>query len=60
MDRNKLLKFLPFHLIVMKNCGHVICHLCVDKFVRQSKQCYVCETKTKEKDIIDMSSEGAF
>jgi nitric oxide synthase-interacting protein len=27
-------------------------------FVKKSKQCYVCEKKTKSKDIIDMSPEG--
>jgi nitric oxide synthase-interacting protein len=27
-------------------------------FVKKSKQCYVCEKKTKSKDIVDMSPEG--
>ncbi|KAI8078175.1 uncharacterized protein B0P05DRAFT_470513 [Gilbertella persicaria] len=45
-------------LSVMRNCGHVICNTCVDMFVAKSKKCYVCETKTKSKDIVDMSPEG--
>ncbi|CDH50037.1 zinc finger nitric oxide synthase-interactingprotein [Lichtheimia corymbifera JMRC:FSU:9682] len=43
---------------VMRNCGHVICNTCVDMFVKKSKRCYVCEKKTKSKDIVDMSAEG--
>lgn len=27
-------------------------------FVKKSKKCYVCESKIKSKDIIDMSPEG--
>ncbi|KAI8382320.1 hypothetical protein BD560DRAFT_444244 [Blakeslea trispora] len=45
-------------LSVMRNCGHVICNTCVDMFVAKSKKCYVCEVKTKSKDIVDMSPEG--
>lgn len=44
--------------IVLRNCGHVICNGCVDKFVSKSKKCFVCESKVKTKDIIDMSPEG--
>ncbi|KAF7727150.1 hypothetical protein EC973_008011 [Apophysomyces ossiformis] len=43
---------------VMRNCGHVICNACTDMFVKKSKKCYVCEKKTKSKDIVDMSAEG--
>ncbi|KAI9323519.1 hypothetical protein BX666DRAFT_2022249 [Dichotomocladium elegans] len=43
---------------VMRQCGHVICNSCVDMFVKKTKRCYVCETKTKSKDIVDMSPEG--
>ncbi|KAI9030018.1 hypothetical protein CLU79DRAFT_695200 [Phycomyces nitens] len=45
-------------LSAMRNCGHVICNICVDMFVKKTKKCYVCETKTKPKDIVDMSPEG--
>ncbi|KAI9471868.1 MAG: hypothetical protein EXX96DRAFT_582039 [Benjaminiella poitrasii] len=45
-------------LSVLRNCGHVICNHCVNMFVTKSKACYVCEKKTKTKDIIDMSPEG--
>ncbi|CAO3613605.1 unnamed protein product [Cunninghamella blakesleeana] len=43
---------------VMRHCGHVICQNCVDMFVKKTKKCYVCEEKTKSKDIIEMSAEG--
>ncbi|CAG8457413.1 10311_t:CDS:2 [Paraglomus occultum] len=43
---------------VMKPCGHVICSSCVDKFVKKSKKCFVCDVKCKDKDVIDMSGEG--
>ncbi|ORZ00409.1 hypothetical protein BCR43DRAFT_140319 [Syncephalastrum racemosum] len=43
---------------VMRHCGHVLCNACADMFVKKSKKCYVCEKKTKSKDIIDMSPEG--
>ena len=42
----------------MKPCGHVICKICVDKFVRKTKQCFVCDIKCRDKDIADMSGEG--
>ncbi|CAO3586092.1 unnamed protein product [Absidia cylindrospora] len=45
-------------LSVMRNCGHVICQSCVDMFIKKTKSCYVCEEKTKAKDIVDMTSEG--
>ncbi|KAI7901006.1 uncharacterized protein BX663DRAFT_537339 [Cokeromyces recurvatus] len=45
-------------LSVLRNCGHVICNHCIKMFVAKSKTCYVCEKKTKTKDIIDMSPEG--
>lgn len=45
-------------LLVLRKCGHVICNKCIDSFVKKSQTCYVCEHKTKEKDIIDMSAEG--
>lgn len=43
---------------VLRKCGHVICNKCIDSFVRKSQRCYVCEKKTKDKDIVDMSAEG--
>ncbi|KAJ2959553.1 hypothetical protein NQZ79_g5023 [Umbelopsis isabellina] len=45
-------------LSVLRKCGHVICNKCIDSFVRKSQRCYVCEKKTKDKDIVDMSAEG--
>lgn len=44
----------------MKPCGDVICKVCVEKFVKKSKKCFVCNIKCKEKDIADMSGEGDF
>jgi nitric oxide synthase-interacting protein len=49
---------INFVLIVLRQCGHVICNSCIDMFVKKSKKCYVCEEKTKTKDVIDMSPEG--
>ncbi|CAG8439597.1 10893_t:CDS:2 [Ambispora gerdemannii] len=43
---------------LLKTCGHVICGVCVDKFVSKAHRCFVCEAKCKEKDIADMSGEG--
>ncbi|KAG2180233.1 hypothetical protein INT43_004022 [Umbelopsis isabellina] len=43
---------------VLRKCGHVICNKCIDSFVRKSQRCYVCEKKSKDKDIVDMSAEG--
>ncbi|RIA96336.1 hypothetical protein C1645_687968 [Glomus cerebriforme] len=45
-------------LCLIKPCGHVICKICVDKFVRKAKQCFVCDVKCRDKDIADMSGEG--
>ncbi|CAJ0752515.1 2966_t:CDS:10, partial [Entrophospora sp. SA101] len=45
-------------ICLIKPCGHVICKICVDKFVKKSKRCFVCDFKCKEKDITDMSGEG--
>ncbi|KTW30912.1 uncharacterized protein T551_01464 [Pneumocystis jirovecii RU7] len=54
---------------LMKLCGHVICTICLDQFVRDSGVCYVCETSLylEEKDaaknisklsIVELSKEG--
>ncbi|ORX58051.1 hypothetical protein DM01DRAFT_1301989 [Hesseltinella vesiculosa] len=45
-------------LCLMRPCGHVVCRGCLDMFVKKSKKCFVCETKIKSKDILDMSPEG--
>ncbi|CAG8691408.1 1070_t:CDS:2 [Cetraspora pellucida] len=45
-------------ICLMKRCGHVICKVCVEKFVKNSKQCFVCSEKCRSKDIADMSGEG--
>ncbi|CAI2173773.1 8093_t:CDS:2 [Funneliformis geosporum] len=45
-------------ICLMKTCGHVICKICVDRLVRKTKQCFVCDAKCRDKDIADMSGEG--
>ncbi|RKP11031.1 hypothetical protein THASP1DRAFT_21358 [Thamnocephalis sphaerospora] len=41
-----------------RNCGHVLCSRCMDQFVRKSQRCFVCEKKCKDKDIIQLATEG--
>ncbi|KAG5437868.1 hypothetical protein PCANB_000583 [Pneumocystis canis] len=54
---------------LMKLCGHVVCTICLDQFIRESGVCYVCETSlylekkgakknTSELSIIELSKEG--
>lgn len=54
---------------IMKLCGHVICTICLDQFVRESGVCYVCEVSLYVQDknsmknesklsIVELSSEG--
>lgn len=53
----------------MKSCGHVICTICLDQFVRESGVCYVCESSLYVQNndvakndskllIVQLSSEG--
>ncbi|KTW28420.1 hypothetical protein T552_04124 [Pneumocystis carinii B80] len=54
---------------IMKLCGHVICTICLDQFVRESGVCYVCESSLYVQNngtmkneskllILQLSSEG--
>ncbi|KAK2460820.1 hypothetical protein APHAL10511_007290 [Amanita phalloides] len=45
-------------VFVMKPCGHVACKTCVDSLIRASKQCIVCDTQLKEKEIVELKREG--
>ena len=45
---------------VMKPCAHVTCKTCTDSLVRPAKQCIVCDTQLKEKDVIELKREGSF
>ncbi|KAF8961809.1 hypothetical protein BDZ97DRAFT_1663530 [Flammula alnicola] len=45
-------------LFLSKPCGHVTCKTCTDTLVRPSKQCIVCDTKLKDKDVIELKREG--
>ena len=45
-------------------CGHVICKPCFEKFMAESKSCYVCETsiegsKAGSLNIVQLRSEGS-
>ena len=44
---------------VMKPCAHVTCKTCTDSLVRPAKQCIVCDTQLKEKDVIELKREGS-
>ena len=46
-------------LAVMKPCGHVTCKTCTETLVKPAKQCIVCDVKLGDKDIIELSREGA-
>jgi nitric oxide synthase-interacting protein len=70
LSNNLILSSMPFsssptipHLdrfIVSKPCGHVTCKTCTETLVKPSKQCIVCDTALKEKDIIELKREGWF
>ncbi|KAI9098103.1 hypothetical protein DFS34DRAFT_97544 [Phlyctochytrium arcticum] len=45
-------------IVVLKNCGHVLCKTCCGKFVRPTKKCHQCEVKCKDRDIIEFQSDG--
>ncbi|KAF8646656.1 hypothetical protein AX16_007154 [Volvariella volvacea WC 439] len=45
-------------LFLMKPCSHVTCKTCTDTLIRPSKQCVVCDSQLKEKDIIELRREG--
>jgi hypothetical protein len=42
----------------MKPCSHVVCKVCVDKLVRVTKQCIVCDHVLDDKDMIELKREG--
>ena len=46
------------YLLVAKPCAHVTCKTCTDTLVRPAKQCIVCSTQLKEKDILELKREG--
>ena len=43
---------------VLKACGHVICHTCIDKIIKKDNSCYVCSKKVLEDDIISLQAGG--
>ncbi|KIJ99725.1 hypothetical protein K443DRAFT_161201 [Laccaria amethystina LaAM-08-1] len=45
-------------MFLMKPCAHVTCKTCTDSLVRPAKQCIVCDTQLKEKDVIELKREG--
>ncbi|CED82844.1 Uncharacterized conserved protein [Phaffia rhodozyma] len=44
--------------ILIKTCGHVCCKACVDKVVRPGKQCVTCDSRAKEKDLVELVRDG--
>ena len=50
--------FLPIFCLVAKPCAHVTCKTCTDTLVRPAKQCIVCDSQLKEKDILELKREG--
>ncbi|KAG2123213.1 hypothetical protein BD769DRAFT_1743550 [Suillus cothurnatus] len=45
-------------MFLMKPCSHVVCKVCVDKLVRVTKQCIVCDHALDDKDMIELKREG--
>ncbi|KAJ3021431.1 hypothetical protein HKX48_008525 [Thoreauomyces humboldtii] len=45
-------------IVVLKNCGHVLCKGCSTRFVRPTHKCHICDIKCKDKDIIAFQGEG--
>ncbi|KAI8589254.1 hypothetical protein BDZ88DRAFT_154354 [Geranomyces variabilis] len=45
-------------LVVLKNCGHLLCRGCCGKFVRPSHKCHICDVKCKDRDLIELHSDG--
>eukprot|EP00128_Syssomonas_multiformis_P001976 Colp12_sorted_trinity150504_noHs@6302 len=45
-------------LKVMKKCGHVMCKACVDKFIKESARCLVCDGPCSTKDVITLHRDG--
>ncbi|KAI9189874.1 hypothetical protein H9P43_001307 [Blastocladiella emersonii ATCC 22665] len=42
----------------LRACGHVLCDKCVTSFVKASKQCTLCDTKCRPRDIVALATEG--
>lgn len=42
-------------MYLLKPCAHVTCK---DSLVRPAKQCIVCDTQLKEKDVIELKRKG--
>jgi nitric oxide synthase-interacting protein len=43
---------------VLKQCGHVLCHICCQDFVKTSERCMVCDERNTKKDIVDLARDG--
>lgn len=44
--------------IVTRQCGHVLCKPCSDKFQLGTGHCYQCEEKCKDRDLLGLRNEG--
>ncbi|KAF5313440.1 hypothetical protein D9611_008658 [Ephemerocybe angulata] len=45
-------------MFLAKPCGHVTCKTCTETLVKPAKQCIVCDTKLKTKEIMELKREG--
>ncbi|XP_049848617.1 uncharacterized protein LOC126315407 [Schistocerca gregaria] len=47
-------------VVLLKACGHALCYLCQDEFLKSAKACPVCNEPCKEpEDIITLQSPGS-
>jgi nitric oxide synthase-interacting protein len=43
---------------IMKPCGHVVCHSCTQKFLKDTKKCPTCEQAVKDTIRLEMEGTG--
>lgn len=44
---------------ILRNCGHVYCDNCCKQFIKKEGKCQTCGKKTKDKDVVSLTSEGS-
>jgi nitric oxide synthase-interacting protein len=45
-------------IFLMKTCSHVVCKVCTETLVQPAKQCVVCDSSAKQKEIVELKREG--
>ncbi|KAI9205795.1 uncharacterized protein BJ171DRAFT_499620 [Polychytrium aggregatum] len=45
-------------MMFLKPCGHVFCKHCCQKFIKEQQKCFVCDTRCKDKDMVELHTEG--